>query len=75
MAKNLPANAKDMGLILSSGRDPWRRKWHPTPVSLPGKSYGQRSLVGYSPWGRKSQTRFSKWMTTASIIVIMCRYC
>ena len=32
---------------------PWRRKWHPTPVSLPGESYGQRSLVGYSPWGCK----------------------
>ena len=32
---------------------PWRRKWQPTPVSLPGKSYGQRSLAGYSPWGRK----------------------
>ena len=31
----------------------WRRKWQSTPVLLPGKSYGQRSLVGYSPWGRK----------------------
>ena len=30
-----------------------RRQWHPTPVQLPGKSHGQRSLVGYSPWGRK----------------------
>ena len=29
---------------------PWRRKRQPTPVSLPGKSHGQRSLVGYSPW-------------------------
>ena len=29
-----------------------RRKWHPTPVLLPGKSHGWRSLVGYSPWGR-----------------------
>ena len=32
---------------------PWRRKWQPTPVLLPGKSHGRRSLVGYSPWGRK----------------------
>ena len=32
---------------------PWRRKWQPTPVSLPGKFHGQRSLAGYSPWGRK----------------------
>ena len=29
-----------------------RRQWHPTPVLLPGKSYGRRSLVGCSPWGR-----------------------
>ena len=29
----------------------WRRHWHPTPVLLPGKSHGWRSLVGCSPWG------------------------
>ena len=29
-----------------------RRQWHPTPIFLPGKSHGQRSLVGCSPWGR-----------------------
>ena len=29
---------------------PWSRKWQPTPVFLPGKSHGQRSLAGYSPW-------------------------
>ena len=32
------------------GNIPWRRKWRPTPVHLLGKSHGQRSLVGYSPW-------------------------
>ena len=31
----------------------WRRKWQPTPVLLPGKSHGWRSVVGYSPWGCK----------------------
>ena len=31
----------------------WRRAWQPTPVFLPGKSHGQRSLTGYSPWGHK----------------------
>ena len=31
----------------------WRRKWQPTPVLLSGKSHGQRSLVGYSPWDPK----------------------
>ena len=35
------------------GKIPWRRKWQSTPVLLPGKSHGQRSLVGYSPWGCK----------------------
>ena len=32
---------------------PWKRKWQPSPVFLPGKSHGQRSLVGYSPWTHK----------------------
>ena len=33
--------------------DPWRWKWLPTPVFLPGEAQGQRSLVGYSPWSHK----------------------
>ena len=32
---------------------PWRKKWQPTPVFLPEKSLGQRSLADYSPWGQK----------------------
>ena len=32
---------------------PWRRAWQPTPVSMPGESHGQGSLVGYTPWGRR----------------------
>ena len=50
VVKNLPANvgdARDTVFI------PWRRKWQPTPVFLPGKFHGYRSLVGYSPWGHK----------------------
>ena len=35
------------------GKIPWRRKWKPTPVSLPRKFHGRRSLVSYSPWGWK----------------------
>ena len=35
------------------GKIPWRREWQPTPVLLHGKSHGQRSLTGYSPWGCK----------------------
>ena len=33
------------------GKILWGRKWQPTPVFLPGKFHGQRSLLGYSPWG------------------------
>ena len=32
---------------------PWKRKWQPTPVLLPGESHGRKNLVGYSPRGRK----------------------
>ena len=39
----------------------WRRKWQPTPVLLPGKSHGRRSLVGYSPWGRK-ESDTTEWL-------------
>ena len=43
----------------------WRRKWQPTLILLPGKSYGQRSLMGYSPRVAKSQTRLSNLATHA----------
>ena len=36
----------------------WRRQWKPIPIFLPGKFHGQRSLVGYSPWGRKKLDPF-----------------
>ena len=41
-----------------------RRQWHPTPVLLPGKSHGWRSLVGCSPWGRYNRTRLSVFTFT-----------
>ena len=41
-----------------------RRQWHPTPVLLPRKSHGRRSLVGCSPWGRQSRTRLSDFTFT-----------
>ena len=41
-------------LVWSLGwEDPWRRAWQHTPVFLPGEFHGQRSPVGYSPWGHK----------------------
>ena len=52
VVKKPPVNAGNSGSIRVR-KIPWRRKWQPTPVFVPGKSYGQRSLVGYSPWGRK----------------------
>ena len=61
---------KRLGLDPWVGKIPWRRKWQPTPLSLPGKSHGQMSLVGYSPWGCKrvghnlanKYTRTHQWL-------------
>ena len=57
MVKNPPANAGDKkrhGFDLWVGKISWKRKWQPAPVILPGKFHGQKSLVGYSPWGCKT---------------------
>ena len=54
--KEFTCNAGDTEFDPSIRKIPWRRKWHTTPVFVPGKSHGQRSLVGYSPWGHKSLT-------------------
>ena len=52
--KNLPANAEDVDSIPGSGRSSEEGNGYPlTPVFLPGKSPGQRSPAGYSPWGCK----------------------
>ena len=54
MVNTLLANAgeaKDAGSIPWVRKIPWRRKWQPTPLHLPGNFHGQRSLAGYSPWG------------------------
>ena len=48
VVKNLPSMLETW-----VGKTPWRMEWPPTPVILPEESHGQRSLVGYSPWGRK----------------------
>ena len=44
---------RDPSLIPGPGRFPWRRAWKPIPAFLPGESHGQKSLVSYSPSGRK----------------------
>ena len=52
MVKNLPAMQETHVLFLD-GEDPLEKEWQPTPVFLPRKLHGQRSLMGYSPWGHK----------------------
>ena len=52
MIKNLPA-MQEIWFNPWVGKIPWRRKWLPTPVFMPGEFHGQRSLVGYSPWDRR----------------------
>ena len=59
-------NAGDASSIHWVGKIPWRRKWQPTPVCLPEKSCGQRSLVGYSPWGCK-ESDVTEWLSKQSI--------
>ena len=57
--KNLPAMWETW--VRSLGQEdpllPRRKAWQPTPGFLPGESHGQRSLAGYSPWGRKESDR------------------
>ena len=56
-----------------AGKIPWRRKWQPTPVPLPGKPHEQRSLVGYSPWGRKEWDTTERLHFTLSILGMLSR--
>ena len=53
-------NAGVTGSIPGSGRFPWRRKWQPPPVFLPGESHGQRSPVGSQRVGHKLVTKINK---------------
>ena len=57
-----PLAMKETWVLSLGQQDPWRRKWLLTPVFLAGKYHGQRSLVGYSPWG--CRVRYN-WATDA----------
>ena len=59
-------NAGDQGSIPRLGKIPWRREWLPTPVFLPGEFHGERSLVGYSPWGCKESD--TTWQLTLGYV-------
>ena len=49
---------------------PWRRKWQLTPVLLPGKFHGWRSLVGYSPWGLRAGPLLSDFTLLISLMTV-----
>ena len=52
----------------------WRRKWPPIPVFLPGKSHGQRSLAGYSPWGGEESDATEQLSTAVWKTVLLTRF-
>ena len=58
---------------LGQEKIPWRRKWLLTPVFLPGKSHGQRSLAGYSPWGCKKLDMTEQLLL--SLVTEFCLFC
>jgi len=66
--KESACNGGDPGFTPGLGRSPRRREWLPTPVFLPGESLGQRSLVGYSPWGRKELNTTERLTLSLSFI-------
>ena len=66
MVKNPPAQSRRFRFDLWVGKIPWRKKWQQTPVFLPGKSQGQRSLVGYSSRVRKESDTTEHAHTWAS---------
>ena len=74
MIKNLPAMQEiKPGFDPWVGKFPWRREWLPTPVFLPGKFLGQRSLVGYSPWDHKESDTIEQLTLSLSQFHIILR--
>ena len=72
MVKNLPSMQETQGMRFDPWvrKKPWRGKWQFTPIFLSGKSQGQRSLAGYSPWAQKNQTRL-KWLNTHMVVLFL----
>ena len=68
--KKTACNVGDLHWIPELGRSPWRRKWQPTPVFLPGEPQGQRSLMGYSPWGCK-ESDMTEQLSTVDTSVLL----
>ena len=64
----VPWTARRSRQSILNGKIPWRRKWQPSLVSLPGNSHRQRSLVGCSPWGYK-ESDTTEWLTLSFFIL------
>ena len=75
VGKNLPANAGHTGDRLDAWvrKIPWRRKWQPTPASLPGKSYGQRSLQATIHKGRQESGPKTKHACSHGLVFLETR--
>ena len=56
-SKEFFCQCRKCGFYQGAGKIPWRMKWQPAPIFLPGESHGQRSLAGYSPWVTKRWTQ------------------
>ena len=74
--KESACNGRHTGSIPGFGKVPWRKKWLPTPVILPGKSRGQSSLVGYSPWDHKESDmpewlKDNKWLLWSTLTKVL----
>ena len=68
MTKNQPA-VLDTQFYPWFGKIPWRKEWLPTPIILSGRFHGQRSLAGYSPWGRKEPDLTQQLTLSVSLLI------
>ena len=75
LTKDSVANEGNVGLTPGSGRSPGGGNGNPLQCSLPGKSHGQRSLGGYSPWVSKSHTQLSTRTHISDCIVLKVTFC
>ena len=62
--------AKEMQFDPWDRKIPWRRAWLPVPVFLPGEFHGQKSPVGYSPWGCK-ESDTTEWLTLSRAYIVL----
>ena len=70
VGKESICNSGDPGSIPGLGKIPWRRKWQPTPVFVPGEFHGHRSLAGYGPWGCK-ELDMTKQLTLSLYMILL----